>query len=117
MNINALIAGVDDYNSVIGLDEPLKILTFGGTILLIGILAVFLVLAVIWLALALFKYAFAGSETKKKIKPAEEAPVEAPVFVRPSAEDEIVAVIAAAIAMAESESNGIKFRVVSFKRR
>ena len=29
----------------------------------------------------------------------------------------IVAAIAAAIAMAESESEGIKFRVVSFRRR
>jgi hypothetical protein len=31
-------------------------------------------------------------------------------------DEEIVAVIAAAIAMAESESNGLKFRVVSFRR-
>ena len=33
-----------------------------------------------------------------------------------AADEEIVAVIAAAIAMAESESNGLKFRVVSFRR-
>jgi Na+-transporting methylmalonyl-CoA/oxaloacetate decarboxylase gamma subunit len=33
-----------------------------------------------------------------------------------SLDEEIVAVIAAAIAMAESESNGLKFRVVSFRR-
>ena len=31
-------------------------------------------------------------------------------------DEEIVAVIAAAIAMAESESNGLKFKVVSFRR-
>lgn len=31
-------------------------------------------------------------------------------------DEEIVAVIAAAIAMAESESSGLKFRVVSFRR-
>lgn len=31
-------------------------------------------------------------------------------------DEEIVAVIAAAVAMAESESNGLKFRVVSFRR-
>ena len=33
-----------------------------------------------------------------------------------SLDEEIVAVIAAAIAMAESKSNGLKFRVVSFRR-
>ncbi len=33
-----------------------------------------------------------------------------------STSEEIIAVIAAAIAMAESESNGLKFRVVSFRR-
>ena len=32
-------------------------------------------------------------------------------------DDEIVAVIAAAIAMAESESSDTKFRVVSFRRK
>ena len=32
-------------------------------------------------------------------------------------DEEIIAVIAAAIAMAESESNGLKFRVVSFRRK
>ncbi len=32
-------------------------------------------------------------------------------------DEEIVAVIAAAIAMAESESDGLKFRVVSFRRK
>ena len=33
-----------------------------------------------------------------------------------STDEEIIAVIAAAIAMAESENNGLKFRVVSFRR-
>ena len=32
-------------------------------------------------------------------------------------ESEIIAVIAAAIAMAESENSGVKFKVVSFKRK
>lgn len=36
--------------------------------------------------------------------------------VTESNDEEIIAVIAAAIAMAESESEGLKFRVVSFKR-
>ncbi len=33
-----------------------------------------------------------------------------------SADEEIVAVITAAVAMAEAESDGLKFRVVSFRR-
>ena len=90
---------------------------FGGAILLIGMLAIFAVLITIWICLALFKVAFQGASKPK------EAPVQAPVVVTevpevtPNAEDEIVAVIAAAIAMAESESSGIKFKVVSFKRK
>ena len=34
-----------------------------------------------------------------------------------SDENEVIAAITAAIAMAEAESNGLKFRVVSFKRK
>ena len=40
-----------------------------------------------------------------------------PVAATATSDDEIVAVIAAAIAMAESENSGLKFRVVSFKRK
>ena len=36
--------------------------------------------------------------------------------VQSTADEEIVAVIAAAIAMAESENSGLKFKVVSFRR-
>ena len=45
----------------------------------------------------------------------EESPVT--VSDAPTSDDEIVAVIAAAIAMAESECSDTKFRVVSFKRK
>jgi hypothetical protein len=55
---------------------------------------------------------------KKKAAPKVVQSVEAaPVTVSKTNDEEIVAAIAAAIAMAESESDGIKFRVVSFKRR
>ncbi len=91
---------------------------FGGAILLIGMLAVFAVLVVIWLCLVLFKVAFHDLPSKKS----EDAPEVSATLVpmqeaAQSTDDEIVAVIAAAIAMAESESSGIKFRVVSFKRK
>ena len=55
------------------------------------------------------------SENKQK-KELEAEPVVEPVAVTANNDEEIVAVIAAAIAMAESESNGIKFKVVSFRR-
>ena len=38
------------------------------------------------------------------------------VDVKEEDDKEIIAVIAAAIAMAESDNSGMKFRVVSFKR-
>ena len=93
-------------------------LSYGGQMFLIGMVTVFAVLGVIFLCLLLFKYAFANIEAKTaKV----EKKVEAPVTVVPapvSNDAEIVAVIAAAIAMAESESgNDAKFRVVSFRRK
>ena len=94
-------------------------LIFGGAILLIGMLAIFAVLTLLWLCLIVFKILM-HSTAKGKDKAVELSStpetVIAPV-VKASAESEIVAVIAAAIAMAESESDGIKFRVVSFKRK
>ena len=65
-----------------------------------------------------FKFFFHDLAQKKKATPKVVQSVEAaPVTVSKTNDEEIVAVIAAAIAMAESESDGIKFRVVSFKRR
>ena len=98
-------------------------LGFGATMLGIGMLAVFAVLCILWGALVLFKIAFYDLPEKKKAaaKPqAETAPAAAPVISAASAqndEEELIAVLAAAIAMAESESLGAKFRVVSFKRK
>lgn len=88
--------------------------SFGGMMLLIGVAAVFAVLTIIWLALTIFSAAFRGASNKsaKDTKVTEPEPIVAPS----SPDEEIVAVIAAAIAMAESESDGIKFKVVSFKR-
>ena len=93
------------------------VLVFGGTIALIGIATVFAVLAVLWLSLLAFKFFFHDLPAKKKSESANEA-TPAPVVEVESAsnDDEIVAVIAAAIATAESESDGVKFRVVSFRR-
>ena len=82
--------------------------------LLIGMLVVFLVLIIIWGCLVLFKIGFSNTKTDKK---KDAAPVEKPAVTQQNNDGEIIAAIAAAIAMAESESDGLKFRVVSFRRK
>lgn len=91
-------------------------LLFGGAMVLIGMATIFSVLIIIWICLSVFKLVFHDLPEKRKSAPAAPA---APVAVQPTytQNDEIVAVIAAAIAMAESESDGLKFRVVSFRRK
>ena len=93
---------------------------FGGAMVLIGMVTIFAVLVLLWGCLALFKVIFHDLPEKKKSNKSADAEdvtlTAAPVKVN-TANDEIVAVIAAAIAMAESENNGLKFRVVSFKRK
>ena len=94
---------------------------FGGAMLLIGMVTVFAVLCILWACLIAFKYFFHDLPERRSGKaPVAPAVKAAPVVQSApvkTANDEIVAVIAAAIAMAESESNGAKFRVVSFKRK
>ena len=110
-------------SNVLDLDPSKKIanisdkLQYGGTMLLLGMLTVFAVLAIIWLSLIIFKVVFHDLPEKKKAAPVQAAlPAVADETVADTNDEEIVAVIAAAIAMAESESNGIKFKVVSFRR-
>lgn len=92
---------------------------FGGAVLLIGMLTIFSVLCILWICLVLFKLAFHDLPQKRAAKKAIGAtvlvPEEAPVAAQTD-DNEIIAVIAAAIAMAESDNSGIKFRVVSFRR-
>ena len=90
-------------------------LLYGGQMLLIGMITVFIVLGIIWLALTLFKSVFANIE--KKEKPVTTV-ASAPVIENTTQKDgEVIAAIAAVLALAESESGGTKFRVVSFKKR
>ena len=110
-------------NNVLDLDPSKKIvevtdkLQYGGMMLLLGMLTVFSVLAIIWLSLLIFKIVFHDLPSKKKASPIQaSAPVAQDESAAISNDEEIVAVIAAAIAMAESDSNGIKFKVVSFRR-
>lgn len=91
-------------------------LSFGGMMVLLGLGAVFAVLTIIWLALTIFKTIFQRVTSNGENKPVAAETVPEPVPVQDNLDEEIAAVIAAAIAMAESESNNIKFKVVSFRR-
>jgi Na+-transporting methylmalonyl-CoA/oxaloacetate decarboxylase gamma subunit len=67
--------------------------------------------------LVLFKVVFHDLPTKKSSPEPVSTAVTEVAEVVTNNDEEIVAVIAAAIAMAESESSGVKFKVVSFKRK
>ena len=95
-----------------------EVLSSGGMVVLTGLLTVFAVLCVLWFALVMFKFFFHDLKQNTKTKELKAEP--APVYQAPAASEgeEIIAVIAAAIAMAESECGGNReFRVVSFKRK
>ena len=95
-----------------------EVALFGLQILGIGMITVFAVLSLIWVALLVFEKAFTTRpNAEKKEETAAPAPVSEAVSADENNDEEIVAVIAAAIAMAESENSGMKFRVVSFKRK
>ena len=113
-----------DYNSPIidfanfEVSDLLTALGFGGMMLLIGMAVVFAVLILLWLCLILFKVFFHDlPEKKAKAAAAIQATPVQEVVVQETSDTEIIAVIAAANAMAESESSGVKFNVVSFKRK
>ena len=116
--------GITDFNQAIvnfnnfDISQLGNAAIFGGAILLIGMLTIFTVLIVIWLALALFKFVFHDLAAKREnAASAKEEPVAPAPVVQVTEDTEIIAVIAAAIAMAESESSGRKFKVVSFRRK
>ena len=103
-----------------------NILSYGASRLLIGMGIVFGVLIVLWLSLELLRLVCYDLPNKKKnassAPKAASAPAPAPAPAAPaviaSEDDEIAAVIAAAIAAAQAEcgNSSCKFRAVSFKR-
>ena len=96
-------------------------LLYGGQMLLIGMATVFAVLVLIMICLNVFKIVFHDLQTKgkkeSKAKSVDVIPQATPSTVASVDNGEIVAVITAAIAAAESENSGLKFRVVSFRRK
>ena len=110
-----LLISSEKYSEILNSSEALE---FGGMMLLLGMVAVFAVLGIIYAILTIFKSVFENVNAKEKPVKVKEEPVVIPTPVYAPQDTEIVAVIAAAIAMAESESgNGAKFRVVSFRRK
>ena len=94
---------------------------------IMGLGAVFAVLAVLWLVLSVFKLIFANDSTKSKTavkKDIASEPKPEPIAVAESKTDdgELIAVITAAIAAYRASEEGLTgdavngFRVVSFKR-
>ena len=116
--------GIDNYNEKIvdfanfEFSQLFEALIFGGAMLFLGMAAVFLVLLLLWLFLVLFKLVFHDLPNRRKAKKVEPAPVKVTETITKEAsnDEELIAVISAAIAMAESDDSGLKFRVVSFKR-
>ena len=92
-------------------------------VVLQGVLTVFAVLCIVWLALSvirLFMYDLPRMRAKKEQNEVAEAPVAAaPAPVQATDDTLLVAIITAAIAAArENEGDGeIGFRVVSFNRK
>ena len=118
VNISEAIVNFKNFE----FSQIIEALGFGGFMLLVGMATVFAVLCTLWICLVLFKLGFHDLPEKRKAKAlanatVEVAPVTESVDVTDGLNGEIVAAIAAAIAMAESESSGIKFRVVSFRRK
>ena len=116
--------GIENFNLPIvdfknfELNQLLDALVFGGAIVLIGMLAVFSVLCILWLFLVVFKLVFHDLPKNKKPKKATLTPVEEnkETIKTTNNDEELIAVISAAIAMAEGDDSGMKFKVVSFRR-
>ena len=114
----ALNVSVQDYGAAFSAER----LALAGQMTLIGMGMIFAVLGILWAVLTVFKFIFARPAKEKKT----EAPVAAPVVVEEAVveetanDDELVAVITAAIAayMAQEEPEiaANAFRVVSFRR-
>lgn len=118
MNFLLAIEKGDYADKIIDTKGFLETVGFGGRMFLLGMLTVFAILGIIWICLSVMKFIFerkGTTNTSEKVKATVED-----ISTTEAAElyddGEIIAVIAAAIAMAEEENQGAKFRVVSFRK-
>jgi len=117
-NYSQFLLEVDVNQPIADVGEKLA---YGGKMMLVGMGIVFSVIISLYICLSIFKFVCQkltqGSDTQSKPSVVESAPAVVPAPVsQVSQDEEIVAVIAAAIAAASSEMPDKKFRVVSFKR-
>ena len=99
MNMKLLIA-IDEVNPATGegIETFADKLSYGGTMLLIGMLTVFAVLVIIMLSLYAFKFLFHDLAQKKKAAPKVLQNVEPePIVVDKTNDEEIIAVIAVTV--------------------
>ena len=105
INVNEKIKGIEN------------ILSYGSEMLLIGMATIFSVLIIILVSIKLLQVFLSGSSNNKETSKVKASVVnDVQPTVPGSLNEEIIAVIAAAIATAESECNGVKFKVVSFRK-
>ena len=115
-NCSQFLLEVDVNQPISDLGEKLA---YGGKMLLVGMGIVFAVIIALYICLLIFKSVCQRINESSSAQSDVSAPVKAaPVMpvIKTSNDEEIVAVIAAAIAAASSEMPDKKFRVVSFKR-
>jgi len=93
-------------------------LAIGTEVALMGIAIVFAVLSILWGVLEIFRVVFYDIPRKRAAKaaaPAETSPIELAVEPENGREEELIAAITAAVALA-TEKSPDTFRVVSFRR-
>ena len=113
-----LLASIADTPTTETIEGAGNILSYGGQMMLIGMCTVFAVLTIIWFSIVALKYLLNNNQSANESKDANTSQPTAQTTAPQYTDDaEIIAVIAAAIAAAESENNGLKFRVVSFRRK
>ena len=109
---------MNDVNINEKIDGVLEVLAYGGQMTLIGLASVFSVLIIILLSIKLLQFTLTGASKEKSTSSVESTVTAETSINKPTdSSEEIIAVIAAAIATAESESGGVKFKVVSFRKK
>ena len=93
-----------------------ELISYGSKMMLVGMGIVFSVLIVLYACLSLFKYLCGILQNSKDENDKASSVKDSQIITREEVSEEIIAVIAAAIAMANEEFPDKKFRVVSFKR-
>ena len=112
MNLLVKISDVDINSQISNIGDQLS---FGIQIVLFGMAIVFAVLFIIWMAILGLRLLFSNVKTSPK-EAASNEPIQVVQPTATTSDAEIIAVIAAAIATAEQENLGVKFRVVSFRK-